>query len=279
MTPLRIAVFTDSALPILNGVSVSIDALVQELRNRGHGVHLFTAAHFRHRDPDPNTHRFFAIETPWTKDYPLAIPPFYPMLRQFRRHEFDIVHTHTPFTIGFVGLRWAQSHDIPIVSTYHTLYDKYAHYIPFFPKRYVRYKIAKHTNFYYNGVDHVITPSNAALKWLRRHSVNTPITVVPTANAQIRPIDRSEVRQRLGVAPEHKVLLYVGRIAREKNLATLFEACAQAMRADPDIRLGLLCEGPIPEGYVGGGSSAMARTGRLAWSIREPSASATAFAS
>ncbi|HRI45107.1 MAG TPA: glycosyltransferase [Fimbriimonadaceae bacterium] len=250
MTPLRIAVFTDSALPILNGVSVSIDALVQELRNRGHGVHLFTAAHFRHRDPDPNTHRFFAIETPWTKDYPLAIPPFYPMLRQFRRHEFDIVHTHTPFTIGFVGLRWAQSHDIPIVSTYHTLYDKYAHYIPFFPKRYVRYKIAKHTNFYYNGVDHVITPSNAALKWLRRHSVNTPITVVPTANAQIRPIDRSEVRQRLGVAPEHKVLLYVGRIAREKNLATLFEACAQAMRADPDIRLWLVGDGPYRQACV-----------------------------
>jgi glycosyltransferase involved in cell wall biosynthesis len=250
MSPLRIAVFTDSALPILNGVSVSIDALVQELRNRGHGVHVFTAAHFRYRDPDPNTYRFFAVETPWTKNYPLAIPPFYPMLRHFRRHTFDLIHTHTPFTIGFVGLRWAQSHEIPIVSTYHTLYDKYAHYIPFFPKRYVRYKIAKHTNFYYNSVDHVITPSTAALRWLRRHSVGTPITVVPTANTQSRPIDRAEVRQRLGVAPEHKVLLYVGRIAREKNLTTLLEACALAMRVDPDLRLWLVGDGPFRQACV-----------------------------
>lgn len=250
MSPLRIAVFTDSALPILNGVSVSIDALVQELRNRGHGVHIFTAAHFGFRDPDPNTYRFFAVETPWTKNYPLAVPPFYPMLRHFRRHTFDLIHTHTPFTIGFVGLRWAQSHEIPIVTTYHTLYDKYAHYIPFFPKRYVRYKIAKHTNFYYNSVDHVITPSTAALKWLRRHSVNTPITVVPTGNFQGRTLDRSEIRQRLGVSPSHKVLLYVGRIAREKNLGTLLEASAQVMKRDSSVRLWLVGDGPHRQACV-----------------------------
>ena len=61
--PLRIALFSDSALPILNGVSVSIDALVRELRNQGHSVHVFTAAFPGYRDPDPNTYRFPAFET------------------------------------------------------------------------------------------------------------------------------------------------------------------------------------------------------------------------
>src|SRR6185295_6790654 len=132
-------------------------------------------------DPDPNTYRFHALETPIARQYPLAIPPFFPMLRKFRRHTYDLIHTHTPFTIGFVGMRWAESHGIPLVATYHTLYDRYIHYIPYFPRRYLRFKLAKHTNFYYNKVDHVITPSEAALRWLRRHSVTTPATVVPTA--------------------------------------------------------------------------------------------------
>jgi len=240
---LRVAIFTDSALPILNGVSISVRCLIQELRNAGHSVSLFTAAHFKYRDPDPNTYRFFAAQTLWTPGYPLAIPPFAPMLRQFRKHTFDVVHTHTPFTIGFVGLRWAESHGLPIVATYHTLYDRYAHYIPL-PRRYIRFKIAKHTNFYYNSVHQVITPSDAACKWLRRHSVKRPITVIPTGIPRTSFFDRSELRLNLGIAPDQKVLLYVGRLAREKNLETLFQAAALAFRDDPRLRLWLVGDGP-----------------------------------
>jgi 1,2-diacylglycerol 3-alpha-glucosyltransferase len=241
---LRIAIFSDSALPVLNGVSISIDSLITELRNQGHSVHLFTARHPKASKTEPNTYRFRAIETPWTKDYPLAFPPFYRMLRRFRRHEFDVIHTHTPFTIGFVGMRWGESHEIPVVSTYHTLYDRYVHYIPFFPRRYLRFKLAKHTNFYYNRVDHVITPSEAALKWLRRHSVTTPATVIPTAALPRRFFDRSEVRLGLGIPPEQRILLYVGRLAKEKNMGALFEMAAIALRANPLLRLWLVGDGP-----------------------------------
>ncbi len=243
--PLRIAIFSDSALPILNGVSISIDSLIAELRNRGHSVHLFTARHPKANRAEPNTYRFRAIETPWTKGYPLAFPPFYRMLLKFRRHEFDIIHTHTPFTIGFVGMRWAESHRIPIVSTYHTLYDRYVHYIPYVPRRYIRFKLAKHTNFYYNQVDHVITPSDAAMKWLRRHSVNTPATVIPTAALPRQFFDRSELRQKLGIPPDQKILLYVGRLAREKNMETLFKMASLAFTTDPSLRLWLVGDGPF----------------------------------
>ncbi|MBS1704304.1 MAG: glycosyltransferase family 4 protein [Armatimonadetes bacterium] len=242
--PLRIAIFSDSALPILNGVSVSIDALVRGLREQGHSVSIFTSSYFLHKDEDPQTYRFLALETPWTKNYPLAFPPFYPMLYQFRKQNFDIIHTHTPWTVGFVGLRWAQSHGIPIVSTYHTLYDKYSHYIPFIPKRYIRYKIAKHTNFYYNSVDHVITPSEASLKWLRRHSVARPITVIPTGIPNPKWLDRADARMKLEYQPSDKVLLYVGRIAEEKNIITLLQSSAAVMRKDKNVKLMLVGDGP-----------------------------------
>ncbi len=245
--PLKIAIFSDSALPVLNGVSISIDGLIHELRNQGHSVHFFTASYFGHKDADPNTHRFLASEMPWTKGYPLALPPFYLMLQQFRKVKFDVIHTHTPWTIGFVGLRWGQSHEIPVVSTYHTLYDKYIHYIPFLPKRYVRYKIAKHTNYYYNSVDQVITPSLAAQKWLRRHSVKKPISIIPTSACIYGKWERGEIRQKLGISPFHKILLYVGRIAKEKNIGFLFEAVAIAIEKDPEIRFWLVGDGPYRE--------------------------------
>lgn len=241
---LRIAIFSDSLLPVLNGVSVSIDILVRELRNQGHSVHLFGPRFPGHREHDSNVYRFRALETPWTKGFPLAYPPFLRMLRKFRRHDFDVIHTHTIGVLGLVGLRWAQSHELPIVSTYHTLYDRYAHYIPFVPRRYVRFKIAKHTNFYYNSVDHVITPSEASLRWLRRHSVRKPVTVAPTGAKPRTFHDRAEVRQALGIPPEQRIMIWVGRLAIEKNMETLFEMAAMAFAQDPHLRLWLVGDGP-----------------------------------
>jgi 1,2-diacylglycerol 3-alpha-glucosyltransferase len=241
---LRVAIFSDSVLPVLNGVSVSVDALVKELRNQGHSVHLFAPRYPHHKEQDPNTYRFRAIETPWTKGFPIAYPPVLRMLRKFRRHQFDVIHTHTIGILGFVGLRWAESHEIPIVSTYHTLYDRYTHYVPFIPHRYLRFKIAKHTNFYYNAVDHVITPSEASLRWLGRHSVRKPVTVVPTGAKPRMFHDRSEVRQALGIPAEQKIMLWVGRLAIEKNMETLFDMAAIAFSEDPQLRLWLVGDGP-----------------------------------
>ena len=247
---LRVAIFSDSALPILNGVSVSIDGLVSELRNQGHSVHLFTARFPGYKDPDPNTYRCRAIETPISRGYPVCYPPFYRMLLKFRRHEFDVIHTHTPFMLGMVGFRWGESHGIPVVSTYHTLYDRYAHYFKLLPYRYVRFRIAKHTNFYYNHVSHVITPSEASLKWLRRHSVTTPVTIIPTGIPLPQMVERSEARQALNISPESRVLLYVGRLAREKNLNVLLEMAALAMNDDPNVRLWLVGDGPARQDCV-----------------------------
>lgn len=229
-------------------MSVSIDLLIKELRQRGHSVHLFTATHFGYRDPDPNTYRFPAAETPWSKGYPLAMPPFYPLIYRFRKIQPDIVHTHTPWTIGFVGMRWAESHQVPIVTTYHTHYDKYSHYIPYVPKPYVRYKIAKHTNYYYNRVNHVITPSEASKKWLMRHSVKTPISVIPTGIQPPQLLDRAEIRARFGLRPETRVLLYTGRIAQEKNMDTLFQGCAEILGQEPNTVLWLVGDGPYRDG-------------------------------
>jgi glycosyltransferase involved in cell wall biosynthesis len=239
--------FSESVLPVLNGVSISVDTLVQELRNRGHSVHIFAPNFIRHHEKDPNTHRFRAIETPWAKGYPFAYPPFWRMLLTFRKFEFDVIHTHTPWIVGFVGMRWAESHGIPLVSTYHTLYDRYAHYLWMFPRRYIRFRIAKHTNFYYNSCEQVIAPTPAAERWLQRHGMTRPVHVIPTGIPRPQIIDKEEARGALGIPTEHRLLLYVGRLAKEKNLETLIQMVARVSSDHPRARLWMVGDGPYQD--------------------------------
>ena len=244
MESLRIAVFSDSLMPLVNGVSTSIRLLTDELRERGHSLSLFAPEYPGHRDADPNTYRFPSFETRFNRGYPAARWPFAPMLREFRRGEFDLVHIHTPFFVGLCGYRWAESHGLPMVATYHTLYDRYAHYIPILPRRYTRFRLAKHTNFFYNRMDHVITPTDASMRWLRRHAVDAPVTVIPTGIPRPLMLSKAEAREAHGISPGARVMLFVGRLAIEKNLETLLLASALVMRDDPAARLVLVGDGP-----------------------------------
>jgi glycosyltransferase involved in cell wall biosynthesis len=248
--PLKVALFSDSALPVLNGVSVSVDALMRALRDRGHSVHLWTTRYPGHRETDPNTRRLLGCITPLAPGYPLAVPPFYPWFHDFQKMGFDIVHCHTPWTVGFVGLRWAEACGVPVVATYHTHYDRYSHYVPVLPQFYVRYKIAKHTHYFYNRVKAAVTPSRASERWLKRHNVLQPIHVIPTGIPPPRPLDRVAMRGKLGISPGSTTALYVGRLAPEKNLQVMLESVALAMEQDPALRLIIVGDGPMRQDLI-----------------------------
>ncbi|GMV37162.1 MAG: glycosyl transferase [Fimbriimonadales bacterium] len=241
---MNVAIFSDSYLPVLNGVSVSVHTLVAGLRERGHRVWVFAPAFPGHGDADADVVRFPSVLTPWAKNYPLARPPFRATLRQFRELPIEIVHTHTPFTVGFCGLRWAESAGLPILSTYHTLYDRYVHYVPFLTRRYVAYKVAKHTRYYYGRVTRVITPSRAAAEVLRHHGVTTPIEIIRTGIPTAEPVPKADARARLGIPRDETMLLYVGRLAIEKNLGLLLECLRRWRITVPNCRLRLVGDGP-----------------------------------
>lgn len=242
--PLRIALFSDSAFPVINGVSVSVDQLSRELRNRGHSVHLFAPAFWNHKDEDPHTYRFMSLQTPITDGYPIALPPFAYWYPRFHQIQAEIIHTHTPWLCGLIGLQWGRLRGIPVVSTYHTHYDRYAHYVPAVPERLTRRAIWNHTHRYYNRVDQILTPSESAKKWLLRHRVHKPISIVPTGIPVSTGYDRTELRRLHGIAPNQKIMLYVGRLAKEKNLETLLAAAKTVMQKVPEARLWIVGDGP-----------------------------------
>src|SRR5689334_11247305 len=111
---MRIAQFTESYRPVINGVAVAVDLLADELSRR-HEVQIFAPRFPGYRDERP-VHRFPSYFLPPHRDYPLAVPFSPEAGRRFRREPFDVVHTHSLFALGGLGRRWARRHQVPLVT-------------------------------------------------------------------------------------------------------------------------------------------------------------------
>jgi 1,2-diacylglycerol 3-alpha-glucosyltransferase len=223
----KIAIFSESYEPVINGVTVSILALTSELKKLGHEIYVFAPGFAGHKDVENRTIRFPSIRTAFARDYPLAIPYMRGLTRKVKELELDVIHTHTPFMLGWLGLRLGRRLGIPVVSTYHTLYTEYVHYFPLAPKSVSRAFIVSMLRRYYNRCAHVITPSTPMEEVLRGYGVTRPITIIPTGLSIDTARDdaaRKRIRKEFGIPENARVLLYVGRVAREKHLDLLLEA-------------------------------------------------------
>lgn len=244
---MRIAIFTESYEPIVNGVSVATSTLRDELVNRGHQVFVFAPRYRGHSDKRDGVFRFPSRHTFLMRDYPFPIP-YSPRLRRvFESLDLDVVHTQTPFLLGMIGAKWARRYGVPLVSTNHTLYTEYLHYVPLVPKAFARRCLIGHMRRYYSACDAVVVPSAPVESVLRSYGVKTRVQVIKTGvvgAAPLNPGDRENVRERFGVPEGGSLLLYVGRIAREKNLVMLLKAFSSVAQRHPDSRLVLVGNGP-----------------------------------
>lgn len=245
---MRVGLFSESLLPIVNGVSVSIDILGARLSALGHEVSYFAPRVAGYADDRPGVYRFPSFNPPTMRDYPLAYPARGELFRTFQSLKLDIVHTHTPFMVGFTGLKWARELGIPAVSTNHTLYTEYAHYLPMLPPAMVRGILIWWLRRYYNRARFVIVPSAAAGRRLESYGVKTRWKAIPTAlEFPVGGGQAADIRESYGLPEDSRPLVYVGRIAREKNLDMLLEAFQRVAQADARVRLILVGGGPALE--------------------------------
>lgn len=244
---MRIAQFTESYRPVINGVAVAVDLLAGEL-SREHHVEIFAPRFPGHHDVpgSARVHRFPSYFWPRNRDYPLAIPISPTISVGFGRAGFEVVHTHSPFALGQAGLRWARARGIPVVTTYHTLYVEYAHYAHVLPEAPVRAYLQRLSRSYCEACDLVAVPTAPIRDVLLEYGVRTPISVIPTGlKLAERPRrDSNFPRAELGIPEDARVVLYAGRLAREKNLELLFSAFARAARKVPNAWLLVAGSGP-----------------------------------
>jgi len=246
MKPLRIAVFTETYLPALNGVAVSVHTFCRELRALGHKVMVFAPSFPGRRMPsEEGIFRFPAILFPHAKFYPVPLPlrgGFWTRLRRFRPH---IVHVHSIFTLSTLGLLCGRRLKLPVVITYHTLLEDYAHYGRPLPEPLVRWFVRERTRKFCNQCDLVISPGRSIVPVLRSYGVRAPIVVVPTG-VDIKPpkLTKEEARRVLGL-PRGPLVLYVGRVAKEKNIPLLLRSFAEVAPKVPEAKLVVVGGGPL----------------------------------
>lgn len=224
---MRVGIFAESYPPLINGVSTSIETLIGEIERAGHSVCVFTGKHPDFQDHRPDVYRYPSVNAVMEPDYVLPIPVSPRIRSMIPKLGLDIIHSHSPFLLGLVARRFARELNLPHVSTNHTLYTDYAHYIPLVPRVVTKRSVVKWMRWYYNACDHVLAPSRLTRdRLIQGYGVHVPVSVVPTGipappYVLARPAD---TRRELGLAPDARVLLYVGRLAPEKNLEALLRA-------------------------------------------------------
>jgi 1,2-diacylglycerol 3-alpha-glucosyltransferase len=245
---LKILFVSDVYFPRINGVSTSIFTFVTQMQALGHTVHLIAPAYQDHHD-----------EADWIKRIPARSIYFDPedklmkygealkLLPDLMLEQYDVVHIHTPFVAHYMGLKIAKSLNVPVVETYHTFFEDYLHhYLPWLPQTIARGLARTISKKQCNAVDAIIAPSKPMLDVLRSYGINVPAQVIPTGlqDKSFEPADGNAFRAKYGIPLNKPMLLYVGRVAFEKNIDFLLGMAKVLSDERPDILLVVTGEGP-----------------------------------
>lgn len=245
---MKILFISDVYFPRVNGVSTSIRTFVLQMQNLGHEVHLIA--------PDYDV---ITEDEAWIKRIPARSIYFDPedklmkygeamkLLPALKQEKYDIVHVHTPFVAHYLGLKLAAQLNIPCIETYHTFFEDYLHhYLPWMPKSIARGIARMISKRQCNAVDAIVAPSNPMLDVLRRYGVNVLSEVIPTGlqDSSFTAADGQAFRLKYGIAVDRPMLLYVGRVAFEKNIDFLLEMTKLLAEKRPDVLLVVTGEGP-----------------------------------
>lgn len=245
---MKILLTTDWYKPVINGVVTSVINLADGLTSLGHEVRILTLSGNRRSYQNENVTYIGSVSA--GKVYPdarLRIKRGSRLLRELIRWQPDIVHSQCEFSTFIMAAKIARSCQCPLVHTYHTVYEDFTHY--FSPSYRVGKKMASVVSRkILNRTTRVIVPTEKIYRMLLEYGVETPITVVPSGLKLSRfqdacgPEEREALRKKWGIDSSDFVLLYLGRLAKEKNVEEILELLKKARR--PDIKMLLVGDGP-----------------------------------
>ncbi len=235
LTIMRAGFFTEVYHPIVNGIVTSVDGLADGLRALGHEVYCFAPRVPGYEECDGPVYRMPSLPLPIPTPYRLTVPVVSRRKREAIINRLHVLHAHSPFVTGWMAVRYARRLQIPLVYTYHTRLEEYAHYVPFEPNA-TRRAASTLTRSFANLADAVIVPTPAMRERLLELEVTAPIEIIPSGiDLQLfgAGTRSAEIRASAGVREGERMLLFVSRLAREKNVELLIEAlalCSQPLR-------------------------------------------------
>ena len=244
---MRVVMVSDVYFPRINGVSTAIRTYQQSLQIHGVEVRL-VAPDYGSADNESWVARVAARPIPGDpEDRLVRWGRMFDAVEQAVDEGCDLVHVQTPFVAHYAGTRIARRYGVPLIATYHTLFEEYLkHYAPLVPSGWLRAMARRFSRQQCNALDAVIVPSKAIHQRLGAYGVTTPMHVLPTGvSLKQPPADgRQRFRARFDIDPLRPVALFVGRVAHEKNIDFLLDVVDLARESVPDILLVIAGEGP-----------------------------------
>ena len=245
---MNILLISDVYFPRVNGVSTSIRTFAEQMQNLGHNVHLIAPDYDMATEDETWISRVPARSIYFDpEDRLMKYSEVLRLLPALKTKNFDLVHIHTPFIAHFVGLKIAQKLGLPVVETYHTFFEDYLHhYLPWIPtgvaKSLARFISKKQCN----QLDAIVAPSKPMLDVLRSYGVTVNAEVIATGlqESSFAEADGDQFRQKYQIPLNKQMLLYVGRVAHEKNIGFLLKVVRRLSVQQPEILLVITGEGP-----------------------------------
>lgn len=234
---MNVLMFTNTYLPIVGGVSESVQRLKRQLKAAGHRVLVVAPRLKGQPEHEDDVVRVVAVQHFNGSDFSLPVPIAGQLFDAIETFDPDIVHSHHPFLLGDTAARAAETYGLPLVFTHHTLYEHYTHYVPGDSPRMQRFAIALATQYTWL-CDRVIAPSGSIRQLLVQREANPAIEVVPSGVDATRFAQGNgqSLRQQFAISNNDCVYGHVGRLAREKNLPFLMEAVCRVLVALPHAR-------------------------------------------
>ena len=257
---MRIGIFTDTYPPYINGVSTSIQMLERALKKRGHQVFIVTV------NPEKMKYKYEKniIRIPGipTGIYDYRLTGIYPVraIKTIKRWNLDVIHSHTEFGIGTFARIIAKQLNIPLVHTYHTMYEDYVHYITNGYFDGTSKKIVEHlTKFYCDKTaKELIVPTKKAYDlFIEKYKVDKNVHIIPTGieierffkeNLKIEKLEK--IKKDLKIKKDDFIILFVGRLAQEKNVDFLLDNQEYFVNKKKNVKLLIVGSGPDYDKYV-----------------------------
>lgn len=262
MEKMKIGIFTETYTPYISGLVTSELMLKKALEENGHEVYVVTANLESFKYEYDEVERVLKIPGIPTGIYNSRFTSIYPIraIKKIRSWNLDVIHSQTEFAIGTFARLFAKQYHIPLVHTYHTLYEDYIHYITkgYFNrsgKKLVEYL----TKFYCDTTaTELIVPTNKIYKLFKeKYKFERNINIIPTGieverffqeNMDLNQIH--DLRNSLHLSKKDFVILFVGRLAEEKNIEFLIESHKRLVEEGRlNIKLVIVGDGPDKEKY------------------------------
>ena len=253
---MRIAIFTETYLPQINGVDTHIKILKEGLEALGHTVLIVTADSKAHTHylkdnvlhcPAHNLKRIYNLD--------LASPVSRTRLKYLREFRPDIIHVHNEFSIGLSGMAIAKILKVPLVYTLHTMYDDYIYYIAPKPLIPLTKKLShRYFRMFPQNAAVVTGPSKKCQEYTYEIGSDKKVEVIPNpveldafAPQTSTPQQRAQIREQYHIPQDATVACFVGRLGREKSVDVLLRFWAQEMKPQDNMRLLIIGDGPEKE--------------------------------